>query len=609
MLHALLRFLGRICRRGSRPVVLPLKGRLRHPPKVEPLEDRWLPSCVTIGGLVFQDANNNGILDPGENGIAGNNLQLLDVQGRVVSTAVTDAQGHYLFTTNNLTDTTPTTQTVPVTFDPSKTDWTNSQSVAQFNPDLGTLTGVEIVNDGDFTSQIQVESLDSAPSTVTGTVSGDLTLQAPGVSSLVTSGSSSQSTPLAAFDGAIDFAGPSGHDFGPQTAHGSKSITLTDPADLAAYQGTGTVTITESAMATSNATGAGNLLTKINSTAAAHVQIIYHYVPDNCLRPGQYTVIQLNDPPGYLPGKDTNDNLTPLPATNPHNTIPVTVSNGNSLNNNFGELLPASLSGFVYDDANDNGERVPAPTTSSSGKPLVADPGLANVTVSLTGTDDLGNAVQRTAVTGADGSYSFTGLRPGTYALTETPPQGFIDGQTTAGTQGGTASNHQITDIVMSQGVSGLNNNFGELQEASVGGFVYLDANQNGVLDPGEPGIGGTELNLTGTDDRGNAVQQTQFTGADGSYNFTGLRAGNYTITETQPIGYLQGINSLGNLGGTQSGDQFFLALGQGQAGLNYNFGEFLPAPPVTVPNVNPIPIPVLSKRDFIGVGWDTFGV
>ena len=44
--------------------------------RIEPLEDRSLPSCNTISGYVFQDANNNGIMDAGELPIAGEHNQL-----------------------------------------------------------------------------------------------------------------------------------------------------------------------------------------------------------------------------------------------------------------------------------------------------------------------------------------------------------------------------------------------------------------------------------------------------------------------------------------------------------------------------------------------------
>jgi hypothetical protein len=50
----------------------------------------------SIGDHVFEDLNKNGIQDPGEPGIAGVTVQLLD--GGSNPTTVTDANGNYLFT-------------------------------------------------------------------------------------------------------------------------------------------------------------------------------------------------------------------------------------------------------------------------------------------------------------------------------------------------------------------------------------------------------------------------------------------------------------------------------------------------------------------------------
>jgi hypothetical protein len=171
------------------------------------------------------------------------------------------------------------TQTIHVVYSPTKTDWTLTKSLAQFNPAKGILTGVDIVNNGSLSSQIQVESLDQAPATVTGNVSGTITLTAPGISSLIASISTSQTFHAGAFDGTIDFTGSSGHDFGNKTGTGSKSFSFTSTSDLAIFIGTGTVPLTETAHATSNASGAGNLLTLINSTASADVSVVYHYIP------------------------------------------------------------------------------------------------------------------------------------------------------------------------------------------------------------------------------------------------------------------------------------------------------------------------------------------
>jgi serine-aspartate repeat-containing protein C/D/E len=51
-----------------------------------------------IGDRVWLDANNNGIQDAGETGVAGVTVRLLDAIGRVLATQQTDANGNYLFT-------------------------------------------------------------------------------------------------------------------------------------------------------------------------------------------------------------------------------------------------------------------------------------------------------------------------------------------------------------------------------------------------------------------------------------------------------------------------------------------------------------------------------
>ena len=54
------------------------------------------------------------------------------------------------------------------------------------------------------------------------------------------------------------------------------------------------------------------------------------------------------------------------------------------------------------------------------------EPGVAGVDVALGGTDDRGDTVTRTATTNADGRYTFSNLRPGTYTLTFTAPDGRV---------------------------------------------------------------------------------------------------------------------------------------------------------------------------------------
>jgi len=77
------------------------------------------------------------------------------------------------------------------------------------------------------------------------------------------------------------------------------------------------------------------------------------------------------------------------------------------------------------------------------------------VTVTLAGRDDRNVPVTLITQTASDGSYDFSGLRPGAYAITDTPPPGYRDGENSLGTEGGTAgpAGFQVT---LSAGAWGL---------------------------------------------------------------------------------------------------------------------------------------------------------
>ncbi|MHC4986568.1 MAG: SdrD B-like domain-containing protein [Planctomycetota bacterium] len=117
------------------------------------------------------------------------------------------------------------------------------------------------------------------------------------------------------------------------------------------------------------------------------------------------------------------------------------------------------------------------------------------------------------------------------------------------------------------------------LPDGTISGFVWEDFNDDAMIDFDEMAIEGATVTLTGTNDLGDAVNLTDVTDADGLYAFTGLRAGTYTITETQPAGYQDGQESLGEVEGTPTGvlanDVFTeVVLETDQDGMNYNFGE-----------------------------------
>ena len=107
-----------------------------------------------------------------------------------------------------------------------------------------------------------------------------------------------------------------------------------------------------------------------------------------------------------------------------------------------------SLSGNVYDDANGTGV-----FTSANDTPL---PG---VTVTLTGVNDLGQSITLSAVTDAQGNYTFAGLRAGTYTISDVTPGGFNDELSSSdGSLGGSlAVAGQVSDIVLHNGQTGIN--------------------------------------------------------------------------------------------------------------------------------------------------------
>lgn len=108
-------------------------------------------------------------------------------------------------------------------------------------------------------------------------------------------------------------------------------------------------------------------------------------------------------------------------------------------------------------------------------------------------------------------------------------------------------------------------------ENGSISGFVYADVNNNGVKDANELGIPNVPVSI------GGPVNLRTITGIDGSYRFTNLPTGNYTVTETQPAAFLDGIDSHNGttIGGESEHDQFAnVQLPGGQNTSGFNFGE-----------------------------------
>ncbi len=138
-------------------------------------------------------------------------------------------------------------------------------------------------------------------------------------------------------------------------------------------------------------------------------------------------------------------------ATVSGNETETTLANNSASAQSVVAITPATLSGNVYFDADNDG------VFDSGEQPI------AGVLITLTGTDFNQATVLQTTTTNANGFYEFTNLNPGTYQVAETQPTFFADGQDTATFPGATPGADVISTIVLGPGDNAPANNFGEL--------------------------------------------------------------------------------------------------------------------------------------------------
>jgi hypothetical protein len=200
----------------------------------------------------------------------------------------------------------------------------------------------------------------------------------------------------------------------------------------------------------------------------------------------------------------------------------------------------SSLAGYAYLDTNNDGVK------------QTSEAGITGVWITLSGTNDLGAITPVSVQTSSTGTYSFANLRPGTYTISEATPAGYLDGIDTIGTQGGTAGNDVLSNIVLSSGVNGANNNFGELKNA-VAGHTWRDMSGNGMTSDDTLLSGVTvqlyqDRNGNGTLDStdGSAIATT-VSNASGAYAFLNLAANQYIVNEVVPSGYVRTIPYFSN--------------------------------------------------------------
>jgi hypothetical protein len=156
---------------------------------------------------------------------------------------------------------------------------------------------------------------------------------------------------------------------------------------------------------------------------------------------------------------------------------------------------------------------------------------------------------------------------------------------------------------------------------SQLGGYVYIDRNNDGEIafadDPNpEFAIGGASISLFSKVGNVETLVGTQQSSANGRYFFENINPGTYVLRQTQPVEFVDGIDTLGELQslngqaippnaspGTMSNNVFNnIVLTPDVGGEFYNFGErglaagyasktylFASAPPLP-----PVPEPTL---------------
>jgi hypothetical protein len=327
---------------------------------------------------------------------------------------------------------------------------------------------------------------------------------------------------------------------------------------------------------------AGQAVSVTTTTAADGT---YSFVTDSsgaALWGGTYQIAE-TPPSGYLPG---SINVGTVNGTSDGTVLAgskigsIVIAPGQAgINYNFGEVTAVTIAGMVYTDVNGNG-------LLDTG-----EPGVANVTLTLSGTNNQGQTVTATTTTAANGTYSFSKdssgnpLLPGTYQITETTPTGFVQVAANVGTVNGSldgteASAGQISSIFLGSGQNGINYNFGLTLPVAVSGYVYMDYNNDQVFDGLDTGFQGQVLTLTGTNLFGQSVSLTTTTDANGYYIFAGMLPGTYTVTLVAPS-YNPDAANVGTVNSHTVGQgdpTAFMFISQillqaGNSGINYDFG------------------------------------
>ncbi|MFI5377901.1 MAG: SdrD B-like domain-containing protein [Tepidisphaerales bacterium] len=184
----------------------------------------------------------------------------------------------------------------------------------------------------------------------------------------------------------------------------------------------------------------------------------------------------------------------------------------------FGLEPVSGVTGKVFVDQNANGAHD------------LGESGQAGVTVYI---DSNNNGIldpgEQTAVTDATGAYVFYQVPLGQKVIREIVPGGYRQ----------TRPGNSYYTVNVTRGTIATAPEFGNTTTGMIRGRVFYDLNQNGVQDPKEPGLAGSDVyldtNQNGQYDVGEPIMKTN---TSGNYVFNGLAPGVYRVAQRWATNY-----------------------------------------------------------------------
>jgi hypothetical protein len=236
--------------------------------------------------------------------------------------------------------------------------------------------------------------------------------------------------------------------------------------------------------------------------------------------PGGYSlsesIIELPDlDPSWARTVSCDGNYSDPTSGSIESPFSMTLAPGEAMSCVVNNTQNAVIAGKKFEDMDGNGRGSVGPV-------------LSGWTIDITGVGD--TEYEDSAVTDENGDYSFL-VPPGTYRVCEVEQKGWIQSYPDADGNCGDGTDGYVVTVAAGEVFTGKD--FGNYRTGSISGYKWHDADADGVFDDSEFGLNGWTINLAGPQ------SGTSVTSA-GTYQFTDLEPGTYTITEVQQPGWAQ---------------------------------------------------------------------